>query len=177
LAARSCCWRRPSPTRPSPSTSRCVRACVACVRALRACVVWPLHRPRRRVCRTCAPCLRNCPPPRLSHTPPHPRTHQPLEFVLAGTTGSCVVVALLCLRIALGWSYVDERLRSAAVPYEETGAPRGWPGGVAMLGCWAWQHVPRVLLCAARGLPPPGPASQHVPTNTRTQVGMTARCL
>jgi hypothetical protein len=46
---------------------------------------------------------------------------QPLEFVLSASTGSLVVVAVLMLRIYLGWAYVQERLRSAAVPYEETG--------------------------------------------------------
>lgn len=46
---------------------------------------------------------------------------QPLEFALSATTGSLVVVAILMLRIWLGWAYVQERLRSAAVPYEETG--------------------------------------------------------
>lgn len=46
---------------------------------------------------------------------------QPLEFVLSATTGSLLVVAVLMLRIYLGWAYVQERLRSAAVPYEETG--------------------------------------------------------
>lgn len=46
---------------------------------------------------------------------------QPLEFMLSATTGSLLVVSVLMLRIYLGWSYVQERLRSAAVPYEETG--------------------------------------------------------
>jgi hypothetical protein len=46
---------------------------------------------------------------------------QPLEFALSATTGSLLVVAVLMLRIYLGYTYVDERLRSAAVPYEETG--------------------------------------------------------
>ncbi len=46
---------------------------------------------------------------------------QPLEFVLSASVGSLLVVAVVVLRIYLGWSYVGERLLSAAVPYEETG--------------------------------------------------------
>lgn len=46
---------------------------------------------------------------------------QPLEFVLSASIGSLLVVSLAALRIYLGWSYVGERLLSAAVPYEETG--------------------------------------------------------
>lgn len=46
---------------------------------------------------------------------------QPLEWFLSGSTGSMVVVAILVLRIYLGWSYVGDRLLSAAVAYEETG--------------------------------------------------------
>lgn len=52
---------------------------------------------------------------------PAPADPQPLEFMLSATTGSLLVVSVLMLRIFLGWSYVQERLRSAAVPYEETG--------------------------------------------------------
>ncbi|GLC44649.1 hypothetical protein PLESTB_001329500 [Pleodorina starrii] len=48
-------------------------------------------------------------------------TEQPLEWFLSGTTGALVVVAVVVIRIYLGWSYVGERLLSAAVPYEETG--------------------------------------------------------
>lgn len=46
---------------------------------------------------------------------------QPLEFALASSTGSLFVVAVAALRIYLGWTYVSDRLMSAAVPYEETG--------------------------------------------------------
>ena len=46
---------------------------------------------------------------------------QPLEWFLSGTTGALVVVAVVVIRIYLGWSYVGDRLLSAAVPYEETG--------------------------------------------------------
>eukprot|EP00798_Chlamydomonas_sp_ICE-L_P022899 gene22899-30075_t len=48
-------------------------------------------------------------------------TDQPIEWFLAGTTGTMLVVALVVTRIFLGWSYVSERLLSAAIPYEETG--------------------------------------------------------
>ena len=46
---------------------------------------------------------------------------QPSEFLLSGALGAGFVVALAVLRIYLGWSYVGDRLLSAAVPYEETG--------------------------------------------------------
>jgi len=46
---------------------------------------------------------------------------QPLEWALSAAVGSGFVVAVVVLRIYLGWSYVGERLLSAAVPYEETG--------------------------------------------------------
>jgi hypothetical protein len=46
---------------------------------------------------------------------------QPVEWILSATVGSLVVVALVVVRIFLGWSYVSERLLSAAYPYEETG--------------------------------------------------------
>lgn len=46
---------------------------------------------------------------------------QPLEFVISVTVGSLVVVALIVVRIFLGWSYVSERLLSATYPYEESG--------------------------------------------------------
>ena len=44
-----------------------------------------------------------------------------LNVAVAGCLGSLIVVALLVLRIYLGWAYVGDRLLSAAVPYEETG--------------------------------------------------------
>lgn len=46
---------------------------------------------------------------------------QPIEWAVAGCLGSLMVVAILVLRIYLGWAYVGDRLLSAAVPYEETG--------------------------------------------------------
>ena len=54
---------------------------------------------------------------------------QPIEWAVAGCLGSLVVVAILVLRIYLGWAYVGDRLLSAAVPYEET----GWYGTPCML--------------------------------------------
>lgn len=45
--------------------------------------------------------------------------------------GSLVVVAIVVLRIYLGWSYIGDRLMSAAVEYEETGGCNFvWAGGV-----------------------------------------------
>ncbi|EFJ41307.1 hypothetical protein VOLCADRAFT_98713 [Volvox carteri f. nagariensis] len=58
-------------------------------------------------------------PPTRVRPGPHPV--QPLEWFLSGTTGALVVVAVVVIRIYLGWSYVGDRLLSAAVPYEETG--------------------------------------------------------
>lgn len=46
---------------------------------------------------------------------------EPLVFVLAGGAGSLFAVAILILRMYLGWSYVGNRLLSAVVPYEESG--------------------------------------------------------
>ena len=46
---------------------------------------------------------------------------QPMEWAVAGCLGSLVIVALVVLRIYLGWSYVGDRLLSASVAYEETG--------------------------------------------------------
>ena len=46
---------------------------------------------------------------------------QTAEFFLSGAVGAGFVVSLAVLRIFLGWSYVGDRLLSAAVAYEETG--------------------------------------------------------
>lgn len=46
---------------------------------------------------------------------------QPVEFVLAGSAGSLVVVCVALLRVYLGWAYVGNRLLSAVIEYEETG--------------------------------------------------------
>jgi hypothetical protein len=72
------------------------------------------------------------PPPVAPTTTPLPQTrrHQPAEFLLSSTVGSLVVVAVACIRIYLGWSYVGKRLFSVAVAYEETGwcGPHGGEG-------------------------------------------------
>ncbi|KAJ8483822.1 hypothetical protein OPV22_016307 [Ensete ventricosum] len=59
----------------------------------------------------------------------------PLKFVLAAGTGTLLLVALVVLRIYLGWSYVGNRLLSAVIPYEET----GWYDGQM------WVKPPEVL--------------------------------
>ncbi|BDA50083.1 Uncharacterized protein ycf36 [Coccomyxa sp. Obi] len=46
---------------------------------------------------------------------------QTAEFFLSAAVGAGFVVSLAVLRIYLGWSYVGDRLLSAAVAYEETG--------------------------------------------------------
>ena len=46
---------------------------------------------------------------------------QTAEFILSGALGAGFVVSLAVIRIYLGWSYVGDRLLSAAVAYEETG--------------------------------------------------------
>ena len=46
---------------------------------------------------------------------------QPIEWLLSATVGSLVVVAIVVVRIFLGWAYVSDRLLSATYPYEETG--------------------------------------------------------
>ncbi|CAK0786661.1 hypothetical protein CVIRNUC_009875 [Coccomyxa viridis] len=46
---------------------------------------------------------------------------QTAEFLLSGALGAGFVVSLAVIRIYLGWSYVGDRLLSAAVAYEETG--------------------------------------------------------
>ncbi len=46
---------------------------------------------------------------------------EPIEWILSASVGSLVVVAIVVVRIFLGWSYVSDRLLSASYPYEETG--------------------------------------------------------
>ena len=46
---------------------------------------------------------------------------QPVEFVLAGSAGTLVVVCVALVRVYLGWAYVGNRLLSAVIEYEETG--------------------------------------------------------
>ncbi|KAG6490046.1 hypothetical protein ZIOFF_051328 [Zingiber officinale] len=60
---------------------------------------------------------------------------EPLKFVLAAGIGTLLLVALVLLRIYLGWSYVGNRLLSAVIPYEET----GWYDGQI------WAKPPEVL--------------------------------
>ncbi|XP_049384203.1 protein CONSERVED IN THE GREEN LINEAGE AND DIATOMS 27, chloroplastic [Solanum stenotomum] len=59
----------------------------------------------------------------------------PLRFLLAASTGTLFLVALIVLRIYLGWSYVGDRLLSAVIPYEET----GWYDGQM------WVKPPEIL--------------------------------
>lgn len=46
---------------------------------------------------------------------------QPVEWILSASVGSLVVVAIVVVRIFLGWAYVSDRLLSASYAYEETG--------------------------------------------------------
>lgn len=62
-------------------------------------------------------------------------TREPLRFLLAGGAGALFAVAVIVLRLYLGWSYVGNRLLSAVVPYEET----GWYDGQL------WVKPPEVL--------------------------------
>lgn len=45
----------------------------------------------------------------------------PAEWLISVAVGSLIIVALVVIRIFLGWSYVSDRLLSATYPYEETG--------------------------------------------------------
>lgn len=63
----------------------------------------------------------DCHPRPINHVAPARPLLQPVEFALSASTGSLLVVVALVTRIYLGWSYVAERLLSAAYPYEETG--------------------------------------------------------
>ncbi|KAJ4962254.1 hypothetical protein NE237_022193 [Protea cynaroides] len=62
-------------------------------------------------------------------------SREPLRFALAAGTGTLFLVALIVLRIYLGWSYVGDRLLSAVIPYEES----GWYDGQM------WVKPPEVL--------------------------------
>lgn len=89
---------------------------------------------------------------------------QPIEWLLSGATGSMVVVALVVLRIYLGWSYVGDRLLSAAVAYEET----GWYDGQTfikppevltrdrLLGMYEVKPILRKLRCVGQADQPTG---------------------
>ncbi|KAL5706887.1 Protein CONSERVED IN THE GREEN LINEAGE AND DIATOMS 27 [Ranunculus cassubicifolius] len=62
-------------------------------------------------------------------------SREPLRFLLSAGTGTLFLVALIVLRIYLGWSYVGDRLLSAVIPYEES----GWYDGQM------WVKPPEVL--------------------------------
>lgn len=65
---------------------------------------------------------------------------QPMEWAIAGCLGSLMIVALVVLRIYLGWQYVGDRLLSASVAYEET----GWCD--APLKCFLFKEQQTVIL-------------------------------
>lgn len=45
----------------------------------------------------------------------------PLKFAIASLAGACLLIALVWLRIYLGWSYIHDRLNSDRIFYEESG--------------------------------------------------------
>lgn len=45
----------------------------------------------------------------------------PAQFILCGAAGASIGVILALVRLYLGWSYVQERLSSPTIFYEETG--------------------------------------------------------
>lgn len=50
-----------------------------------------------------------------------PPGKHPLLFFLGGATGAMFFVALVLLRLYLGWKYVRDRLYSPTITYEESG--------------------------------------------------------
>lgn len=64
-----------------------------------------------------------------------PPQKYPLLFSLSGTLGALLLVALIVLRLYLGWTYVTSRLRDEKVFYEES----GWYDGQI------WQKPSEVL--------------------------------
>jgi hypothetical protein len=58
-----------------------------------------------------------------------------LQFILCGAAGAGVFVALIILRLYLGWSYVRDRLLRETIFYEES----GWYDGQT------WTKPPEVL--------------------------------
>ncbi len=64
-----------------------------------------------------------------------PQKH-PILFFLAGTWGTSLLLALVLLRIYLGWFYISDRLKSETVIYEES----GWYDGQI------WQKTPEVIM-------------------------------
>jgi hypothetical protein len=63
-----------------------------------------------------------------------PQKH-PVLFALSGTLGACLLVALVLLRLYLGWYYIRDRLKSEKVFYEES----GWYDGQI------WQKPPEAI--------------------------------
>jgi hypothetical protein len=45
----------------------------------------------------------------------------PAQFLLSSAAGAVLVVALVVLRLYLGWKYIGDRLAKRAIPYEESG--------------------------------------------------------
>lgn len=50
-----------------------------------------------------------------------PMLKQPLQFGLSAAAGACALPLLALARLALGWNYIRDRLRSETVFYEESG--------------------------------------------------------
>ncbi|MCX7597053.1 MAG: CGLD27 family protein [Fischerella sp.] len=50
--------------------------------------------------------------------PPHKHT---VQFILSGAAGASIGLILVLLRLYLGWSYVQDRLASPIIFYEESG--------------------------------------------------------
>lgn len=48
-------------------------------------------------------------------------TRQPLPFLLSGMAGASLLLALLLVRLYLGWRYINQRLLSRTIFYEESG--------------------------------------------------------
>jgi len=63
-------------------------------------------------------------------------SRQPVLFALCGIAGASVVLLLPLLYLYVGWVHVRDRLRQAAVPYEES----GWYDGQT------WEKPPEVLI-------------------------------
>jgi hypothetical protein len=63
-----------------------------------------------------------------------PQKH-PLLFILSGVCGTTILLALILLRLYLGWFYIRDRLNSEQVSYEES----GWYDGRV------WQKTPEEL--------------------------------
>ncbi len=64
-----------------------------------------------------------------------PPQKSPLMFALSSVLGGWLIVALLLLRLVLGWYYIRDRLQADKVFYEES----GWYDGQT------WQKTPEIL--------------------------------